>query len=87
MMGYLYLFKSYTFWTWCTTKSCPAIGWRRIVIHSTPTRLLDTHSPLPVYFISRKIPAYPFIRAYPVIKFQEKFPPTRLFEPPLVLET
>ena len=26
MMGYLYLFKSYTFWTWCTTKSCPAIG-------------------------------------------------------------
>ena len=56
-------------------------------IDYTPTLLLDTHSPLPVYCILRKIPAYPFIRAYPIIKFQEKFPPTCLFEPPIVLET
>ena len=29
----------------------------------SPTLLLDRHSVLPVYYILRKIPAYPFIRA------------------------
>ena len=43
-----------------------------------PTRLLDTHSTLPVYSFSWKIPTYPFISAYPFIKFDEKFQPTRL---------
>ena len=44
----------------------------------TPTLLLDRHSALPGYYILRKIPAYPFIRAYPFIKFDEKVKPTRL---------
>ena len=51
-----------------------------------PTLLLDGHSVLPVYHILRKIPAYPFIRAYPFIKFDEKVQLTCLLEPTHLLE-
>ena len=51
-----------------------------------PTRLLDTHSTLPVYSFSWKIPTYPFISAYPFIKFDEKFQPACLLEPTRLLE-
>ena len=40
---------------------------------------------LPVYFISRMILAYPFTLDYPVIKLEEKFQPTSLLEPPILL--
>ena len=72
-----YFFKSSTF------GACP----NGLYIDTfTPTLLLDGHSVLPVYYISRKIPAYPFIRAYPFIKFDKKVQPTRLLEPTLLLE-
>ena len=58
-----------------------------ILTHSPPTLLLDTHLCLPFYYILRKIPPrYPFITAYPSIKFDEKVQPNRLLEPTLLLE-
>ena len=50
------------------------------------TRLLDRQSILPVYYILRKFPTYPFISAYPFIEFDEKFQPTCLLEPTRLLE-
>ena len=61
-----HLFKS------CTFRACP-YGFT-----FSPTLLLDRHLVLPVYYILRKIPAYPFIKAYLFIKFDEKVKPTRL---------
>ena len=45
---------------------------------------LPVFSPTQMKFFSTQ-PAV--IRAYPLIKFEEKFQPTLLLEPPLVLET
>ena len=57
-----------------------------------PPRLLifKKISSLPVFFTytNEKISTLPaVIKAYPVIKFEEKLQPTLLLEPPLVLET
>jgi hypothetical protein len=57
-----------------------------ILTHSPPTVLLGTHLSLPFYYILRKIPAYPFITAYPFMKFDEKVQSTSLLEPTLLLE-
>ena len=69
-----HLFKS------CTFKACPC-GFT-----FSPTLLLDRHLVLPVYYILRKFPTYPFISAYPFIEFDEKFQPTLLLEPTRLLE-
>ena len=76
--SFIYFFKS------CTFGARP-YGFLYIK-KFTPTLLLDRLSVLPVYYILRKIPAYPFIRAYSFIKFGEKVQPTRLLEPTLLLE-
>ena len=57
---HFHLLKSWTF------RACPY----RFTF--SPTLLLDKHSVLPVYYILRKIPAYPLIIAYPFIEFDEK---------------
>ena len=54
-----------------------------ILTHLPLPSLLGTHLGLPFYYILRKLPAYPFITAYPFIRFDEKVQPTRLLEPTL----
>ena len=75
--SFIYFFKSCTF---------GAYLYGLYIDTFTPTLLSDTHLGIPFYYILRKIPACPFIIAYPFIKFDKKVQPTRLLEPTLLLE-
>jgi hypothetical protein len=76
LLVYFYVVKAFFS---CSNKKKSALNTR--FFH--PVRLLDRWEYINDFFST--LPAV--IRAYLLIKFEEKFQPTLLLEPPLVLET